>query len=173
MLHFTADLHFFHRNIIDYCKRPFRDVEHMNAELIRRWNECVQPTDTIYVLGDVTFGTIEQTEDVLRQLNGHKHLILGNHDRKGRCEKLQWHLFFNTVQEHTRLKYEGMKFVLCHFPFAAWERGYINLHGHTHGQHPGPYGQHDVGVDVNDWRPITFIEARDLALEATKPRPRY
>jgi hypothetical protein len=31
---FTADLHLGHRNIVDYCNRPFRDVEAMNDALM-------------------------------------------------------------------------------------------------------------------------------------------
>ena len=38
---FTADLHLGHRNIIDYCDRPFTDVDVMNRALVDNWNEVV------------------------------------------------------------------------------------------------------------------------------------
>ena len=31
---FTSDTHFGHANIIRFCNRPYRDVNHMNQELI-------------------------------------------------------------------------------------------------------------------------------------------
>lgn len=39
---FTSDTHFGHANIINLCKRPFRDVNHMNDMLVENWN--VDPT---------------------------------------------------------------------------------------------------------------------------------
>jgi len=38
---FTADLHLGHRNIIEYCNRPFADVDEMNRALIANWNQVV------------------------------------------------------------------------------------------------------------------------------------
>jgi calcineurin-like phosphoesterase family protein len=168
MNYFTSDLHFYHKNIIKFCNRPYATVEEMNEALIYNWNKRVNTTDSIWVLGDFSFGTPEQTEEVLRQLKGHKHLIVGNHDRKGRAEKTNWSLFFNTIQEYTRLKIDGHKFVLCHFPFASWERGYVNLHGHTHGTAPQIFGRLDVGVDSHEWKPITSHEAYALAQKGEK-----
>lgn len=38
---FTSDTHFGHANIINLCKRPFRDVNHMNDMLVENWNNVV------------------------------------------------------------------------------------------------------------------------------------
>jgi calcineurin-like phosphoesterase family protein len=31
---FTSDLHFFHRNVIKHCNRPFSDIKDMHEQLI-------------------------------------------------------------------------------------------------------------------------------------------
>ena len=159
----TSDTHFFHTNVIGFCNRPFGSVEHMNEQLIKGWNRVVGPEDHLWFLGDFSFGKIPETENVLSQLNGIKHLITGNHDRKGRCEELDWSKYFVTQHDYFRLKVpnEG-KAVLCHFPFSSWERGYHNFHGHLHTLHndkQGKYMQHDVGVDNNNYYPILFKDA--------------
>lgn len=159
---FTSDTHFFHDNVIKFCKRPYKDAEEMNITLINNWNNAVDHEDHIWFLGDFSFGTVAQTESILWKLKGIKHLITGNHDRKGRCQKLKWDNFFVDQHDYYRLKIGDNKFVLCHFPFSSWERGYINLHGHWHST-PGDYHskwmQHDVGVDMNNYTPISMEDA--------------
>jgi len=86
-VYFTSDTHFSHKNIIEYCGRPFTDVEHMNAALVDAWNHTVSPDDTVYHLGDIALGGIPKTLEIIRQLNGHKILIPGNHDKCWRWPK--------------------------------------------------------------------------------------
>lgn len=78
---FTSDVHFGHRNIIGFCKRPYKDVEAMDAAIIEQWNSQVKPEDEVYFLGD--FGVIKSKAletELVNKLNGTKHLIIGNHD---------------------------------------------------------------------------------------------
>ena len=79
---FTADQHFCHENIITkFVFRPFQDVEHMNSELIRRFNSRVKPGDTVYHLGDFKMtNNGPNTHELLGKLNGRHVLIKGNHD---------------------------------------------------------------------------------------------
>ena len=77
----TSDLHFGHENIIRYCDRPFADVDEMDAELVRRWNERVAPDDVVWVLGDVALGPIHRSLGLVAELAGDKRLVSGNHDR--------------------------------------------------------------------------------------------
>ena len=78
---YIADLHLGHNNIIRHCNRPFKDVNEMDAVLIRNWNNTVRNDDDIYILGDVCYtkGDIS-TIDYLKRLNGRKYIIIGNHD---------------------------------------------------------------------------------------------
>ncbi len=48
---FTSDTHFNHTNIIRFCSRPFKDVEHMNETLIANWNRVVGPDNIVFHLG--------------------------------------------------------------------------------------------------------------------------
>ena len=54
-----ADTHFNHKNIIDYCNRPFTDADNMNTALIQNWNSVVKSDDIVYHLGDFAVGTID------------------------------------------------------------------------------------------------------------------
>lgn len=63
-----SDTHFSHAKIIEYCNRPFRNVEQMNETIIARWKGAVKPEDVVYHLG-------------ISQLPGKKILIRGNHDK--------------------------------------------------------------------------------------------
>lgn len=80
MVFFTADLHFFHENIIKHTQRPFHTVDEMNRTLIRKWNERITPEDEVYILGDFTMKGPDIASSVLYSLKGKKHLIRGNHD---------------------------------------------------------------------------------------------
>lgn len=78
---FTSDLHFGHRNVIEYCDRPYKDAKEMDIELIKQWNSQVKPGDEVWFLGD--FGINKRKcldKDLLSQLNGTKYIVIGNHD---------------------------------------------------------------------------------------------
>ena len=79
---FTGDLHFGHENVIAFDDRPFKSVEEMDAELIKRWNAKVGKDDLVYVLGDMIWKTRnDDAPAVIKSLNGQIILIKGNHDR--------------------------------------------------------------------------------------------
>ena len=80
---FTADHHFGHENIIRFSERPFESLEQMNEEMIRKWNEKIEPGDTVYHLGDFSLGKPDFTKEILDRLNGNIHLIKGNHEGGG------------------------------------------------------------------------------------------
>lgn len=82
MIYITSDTHFSHKNIIEYCDRPYTNPEEMNKNLISKWNSVVKEDDIVLHLGDVGFGLVEELSPIIQGLNGHKILIRGNHDFK-------------------------------------------------------------------------------------------
>lgn len=156
---FTADLHLRHNNILKYCAatRPFASIDEMNRTIITNWNAMVLPDDDIYVLGDFGFGNVDQLQRLFDQLLGHKHLIVGNHDKstvgiKGWESMTDYH---GAKVVHVPYDGSNLMVVLSHFAYAVWDKshhGSINLYGHSHGSPPDtlrPNNQQcDVGVDA-------------------------
>ena len=76
---FTSDSHFNHENIIKFCNRPFDSLDEMNDALTENWNAKVKPDDTVFHLGDFSWGGSGSWKSARERLNGHIILIKGNH----------------------------------------------------------------------------------------------
>lgn len=176
---FTSDLHFGHRNILEFCKRPFNSVEEMDEALIENWNSVVKPNDFVFDLGDFAFAPNHRWYELLARLNGKHVLILGNHDI------IRWPgdnvmELFHRVEQQMILKIEDRWVYLNHYPFlcygGSWrspEGAVFNLHGHVHsGPNCGgkdcdrlsmrfPY-QYDVGVDNNNYTPVSWEQIKEI-----------
>ena len=157
---FTADTHFADHRVLNIRPRPFASTADMDAALLQRWNETVGPGDEIWHLGDFA-RTAKAAADLLPRLHGRKHLILGNNDPPA-VAALPW----ASVAPYAELTLEGVRLVLCHYPFRSWNgqgRGAVNLHGHSHGRLKPLPRQFDVGVDARDFRPVRLSELRPRA----------
>lgn len=172
---FTSDTHFFHRAIIQYCKRPFQSPAEMNEAIVHIWNQQVSKTDRVYHLGDVSFGGASETFQLLAQLNGEICLITGNHDdalidNPYLCER------FHFVKPYHEEKIHGQHIVLCHYPILQWnyaQRGSWHLYGHTHGSIQLSGRAMDVGIDAHPaFRLWSFEDiAQRLRQRRTLPYP--
>jgi len=163
-IYFSSDPHYSHKNIIKYCNRAFSSVEEMDAEMIRRHNSVVSPTDEWYCLGDFAFvKTQQQVEDLLAQLNGRKHLIVGNHDPEHTLKAKGW----DSVHDILELKVPELKLpvVLCHYAMVVWNRsfhGSYHFFGHSHGMlKVNSKHSVDVGVDCWDFYPVSVKQIMD------------
>lgn len=173
---FTSDLHFRHGNIIKYCKRPFETVQEQTEKLIENWNRTVPDTATVFILGDFAFATKNQWRNILNRLTGKKYLILGNHDRETDIPEECFEAIADLVTLSYKITdYEWKTFILSHRPILCWEgsnNGTIMLYGHVHtSNNPEvdetidselvklmPKNSWDVGVDNNDYKPISLYE---------------
>jgi calcineurin-like phosphoesterase family protein len=165
---FTSDLHLFHKKIIVYNNhtRPFSTIEEMHEWIIKSWNELISEEDTVYILGDVSFSRTTPTVDILKQLNGKKILIWGNHDI-GHIKKEAFLGCFTEVHQYLHLKENGINFILFHFPIAEWDMCHhssIHLHGHLHGSPSGleQYKIMDVGIDATGKIAVSIDEVIEL-----------
>lgn len=149
----TSDYHANHAKIIIYCSRPFANAEEMNEAMITYHNELVSPNDTTYCLGDVGWGNVES---FVRQLNGKKILILGNHDHRD-----DYHKYFDKVCHYNEIKTEGKLVVCSHYAMRVWNKshqGSFHCYAHSHGTLHGVGRSMDVGVDTNNFRPYNIDE---------------
>lgn len=167
---FTSDTHFGHHNIIRYCNRPFADIDHMNETLISNWNSKVKNTDVVYHLGDVIFSHKKDvTLNLLRRLNGTKHIVWGNHDKYKNLILEAGFIDCGSLSEIT-IPLGGnnltQKIVLCHYPMVSWNgafHGVIHLHGHVHGTLPfdKTLNRMDVGVDNVNFFPVNIHDINE------------
>lgn len=134
MKYYISDLHFGHKNVIRFDKRPFNSVEEMENTLIDNWNKKVTNGDIVYILGDFCFGRTSEWLRILSKLNGEKHLIIGNHD-EGRLNTEIVNMF-KTVQFYKEVTDCGRRVILSHYPILFYKHAYsantYMLYGHVH-----------------------------------------
>lgn len=152
---FTSDTHFAHRNIIEFCGRPFASVDEMDRAMVERWNARVQPGDTVYHLGDFAFGPYENIGKFRARLNGEINLILGNHDRS---RQRMVAAGFQAVCHDMALIIYGVALFLSHKPTPTRSGFDFHLHGHVHEKYARKGNAINVGVDVRGFAPATLQE---------------
>ena len=175
-IYFTSDLHFSHKNIAKFCPqfRPAAPtLEELDEYMIARWNETVQPEDTVYNLGDVSFAhDLKKIEAVLRRLNGQHHLILGNHDdlisrNKKRfldTPKADGNPMLSSIRSYQKIKLPEINntLILFHYPINEWDgchKGWYHLYGHLHDRlAPLPGRALNVGFDLHG----RFLSPQDI-----------
>ena len=177
-IYFTSDIHFGHKWLLDFNKRPFEDEKHMDEFLIQNWNNTVPCDGLVFVLGDIGITDDSYISDIFMQLNGQKILIRGNHDDIYSEETLE-SIFSEIydlleIQIYDTIEAKLQDIVLCHYPMFDWNnffRGTWQLFGHIHTRNLAEFEtvknklfptQYDVGVDGNQFRPISFYEVKAI-----------
>ena len=168
-IYIIADTHFGDDDIRLYEERPFPDTESMDREMIRRWNEVVSEQDRVYHLGDFCSQGEERCRELLSRLNGHKYLIVGNHD------------LYLTPQKWRELGFEECYdlpvileqfFILSHEPlYVCRSMPYANLFGHVHNMptyRSVSSRSACVSVERIDYTPVLLETLRDRMREKEK-----
>lgn len=170
-IYIIADTHFGDdSSIFRYERRPFQDELSMNETMIRRWNETVNSDDTVYHLGDFSCGlSYEETAKIVQQLNGHKILIMGNHDKDFTVK--EWmDIGFEEVYTMPVI-FQGF-YMLSHEPlYVTWNSPYTNLFGHVH-NNPAyrdvSARSYCVCVERTNYAPVSFESIRTAIAEQDK-----
>ena len=128
-----SDPHFGHANICKFTNydgsklRPWDDVNEMNEDLVRWYNELVHPEDRVYILGDFAMSP-RCFKEFMPRLMGRKVLVPGNHEPKG-FDKF---CIENRIEIRGYVQRKG--FIMSHIPLHPESLGRwgFNIHGHTH-----------------------------------------
>ena len=172
--YFTSDFHLGSSNIINYCKRPFKNVSHMNDTLIRRVNK-LDRHDVLFHVGDFVLvghdrhGIKEDFSDIkyseyLDKIKPHIILLNGNHDSVHNVKAM-----LNSAVVNLNRKYKNIS--VSHFPLTkSYDTLKIHLCGHIHDKWLVNFDKEtkvlnlNVGVDVWDYRPVdnlTLVKVLD------------
>lgn len=173
--YYISDTHFDHKNIIKYCDRPFGSTAEMDEFLTEQWNEWVRPEDHITHLGDIVMWRNKTDEakfiKLIKSLNGHKRLHLGNHDH------FPMEVYLKAGFEKVYATWRTQEDILwSHIPVHPRSLGtaVANVHGHIHDQpnypphiwkgkdlkeHIVPYI--NISCERTDFRPLSLGEVKD------------
>ncbi len=165
MIWFSADYHLSHENIMKYCHRPFKTVEEMNDTILNNVKNLVKPKDILYFLGDLSFNAkiARETLIELKTLGLEIHFVLGNHDHNNIVKIAEE--YCTSVSILKDIKIQDQLITLCHYAMRVWNKSHFNawqLYGHSHGEVPPLGKQHDVGVDNNNFKPVSYEELIEL-----------
>lgn len=167
MNYYIADTHFGHENILRMSNRPFKTIAEMDKTIIDNWNNRVNDGDDVYILGDFSYKCKDPLL-YLKQLKGHKHLIVGNHDNKLIKNPESKKLFVEIV-DMKMVNDNGTQIVCCHYPLVEWNgyyRNVLHFYGHIHNNFENETNQYisqiknayNVGVDIIGFSPKTVLE---------------
>lgn len=129
--YFMSDPHFNHLNVIPYCNRPFKNVNHMNISIIDNVLKTIKDDDKLFLLGDIW------DAEYLKFFNYFEvYFILGNHDKHPKSkynkiiEVIERYDLKNIIVYENPIKINSI-LIISHEPFIG-SGPFINIHGHLH-----------------------------------------
>ncbi|MFG6395475.1 MAG: metallophosphoesterase [Lachnospiraceae bacterium] len=138
MRYYIADCHFGHDRARILDNRDFNSVEQMDSEMVSIWNKIVRKKkDEVVILGDLSVLKGEEVNNILKQLNGRKYLVAGNHDMRFLHDKKFDVSLFEWIKPYAELRDNNRTVVLSHYPVICYNGQYKGdktymLYGHVH-----------------------------------------
>ena len=135
----------------DIMQRPFGSLDEQINTIVNNWNKIVKPEDIVYHLGDVF--KFKFNPDIVKKLNGKKHLIIGNHDK----EVQNYAELFTGISDSLtiKVKKDGTMLYLNHYPSKGLADKF-NICGHVHSAWKVQLNTINVGVDAWNFRPVSL-----------------
>lgn len=178
MNYYTSDTHFGHRFVSEL--RGFDSTDEHDEFLIEQINKTVKKGDTLWVLGDLSMGSVKQETyalSLMKRVPSQLHFIAGNHDSVHPMHKKWWKMIpaflevFESVSPYSRMKLAGRELLMNHLPYHGDHQdvdrydqyrmpdfGVPLLCGHVHSAWQVDGAQFNVGVDMNDFKPVSQEE---------------
>lgn len=131
----------------------------MDNLILDNLKSSIKPGDDIYFLGDLSFNLEAAKEflSIVKKCN--LTFIKGNHDKSQVLQELKSHKV--PIYALKTITFKDQPIVLCHYSLRVWDRSHFNawqLYAHSHGTLP-PIGKaYDVGVDNNNFEPVSIVD---------------
>ena len=184
-IYVISDHHFYHSNIISYHRTEFDNIFEMHEHIINKHNSIVGSDDIVIFLGDFCFKKAA-IKSFLEQMNGHKYLLLGNHDSNDLINcygKLGFEgIFTNPVKindaylSHNPLQKDEMDNVNFQLLVKEFNKSNgFNYHGHIHTCESVNLPFINVCCEAQNYEPLligyteNLIQTDDLPLIINSP----
>ena len=152
----------------------------MHEKIVENWNNKISKNDSVFILGDVSFGKPSATVELLNRLNGNKKLIVGNHDTDKYLREEEFCSSFEWLKLYNIEKIFGKYIVMFHYPILEWDKKYHNsyhFHGHCHSNNKNKLScrRFDVGIDGSpDFAPYEIeLLLNEIEKKLTQPSNTY
>lgn len=170
----TSNQQFGRLNAITKYKRPFTNVEDMNAALINAWNSTVSNEDLVYVLGNFAWDP-ETAEIASKQLNGAIAIVLGEFDAAIE-EILDSELvnLENVDFADFEIRYfKDANATLSYWPLSEWQgkaKGAYSIIGYPSKKHKTNHKTRVINCACDNWdfKPVEVSKMIELLTEVNE-----
>lgn len=135
----------------------------MNATILNNLEHKVKQGDTLYFLGDLSFKKDTALMFFKKFTDIEIHFITGNHDHTYVIKLAE--KYCDSISRLKEIQIEDQSITLCHYAMREWNKSKYNawqLHGHSHGTLDPFRYQYDIGIDNNNFYPVSYQELIEI-----------